>query len=195
MAKRTTDPRDPDLLRLQHRLACVSASAPAALARAQRQLAAYERRRKAELALIHIGWHQLGLAGDQHQETRHSQVRRADAAARGVPEEAAGTSSGDLCRAGREALLRELTASGWQPARKAPRRVRQRQAAETVESVSAKIRALLLDGGYGDEYASSIAQRTWGVDRWEWLGYDELTRLMQMLQIHARRQGRQEPDR
>jgi phage gp16-like protein len=149
-------------------------------------------RRARELAQIHLARAQLGLP----EEVYRALVRLAAGGQQrpdGGVEGGHTDSAGALSAAERGTLLAALRARGWRPRppRRGPR-VRQTRAAAPREGMAAKVRALLLDGGYSDAYADAIAARRLGVARWVWLDYAGLTTLMQMLQIHARRCGRTE---
>ena len=88
----------------------------------------------------------------------------------------------------RQALLAEYRAAGWRPTPKAkPRALAQARATQTKEALASKVRALLLDAGRTDAYANAIARRSFQVERWEWLEWEDLKKLVQMLVIDQQR--------
>lgn len=141
-----------------------------------RGLAAAQAARRADLAKLHIGAKALGLPEDAWGVM-------VSTIARGRT-----TSSGDLTAPERGELLKALAASGWRPrARPAARRTRP---AEAKEALTAKVRALLADAVRPDAYADAIARRRFAVERWEWLDWEALKKLAQMLSIDQRRRAR-----
>lgn len=160
----------------------------------QLQLVEQLQARKRDLAALHIAAQALGL----DEDTRRAQVTRVS---RGRTDSTAGHTAKE-----RRALKREYLGKGWNPQAKRarfsragmagrrgqvqpPRPVRQTVAAETKETLSSKVRALLLDADRADAYANGIAQARFGCERWEWLPYADLRALMLMLAIDAERRG------
>jgi phage gp16-like protein len=151
--------------------------AVAASNRAAERLAASEERRRRHLAQIHIGAKALGLDA----ETYRAQVGRLSGGRC--------ASAGGLTDAERLALLGEYRAAGWRPI--PPRGARRSRPTRTKQGLSEWVRALLADAQRLDDYADSIARKRFDVERWEWLDFEALAKLGQMLQIDARRHGRQ----
>jgi phage gp16-like protein len=147
-------------------------------------------RRRRDLAQIHLARARLGMPEDAYRalvRVAAGGVQRLDGGVDGGHTDSAGA----LAAPERQALLAALRERGWRPRPPAaPRAVRATPAAWSKEAVAGKVRALLLDGGYTDAYADAIAARSLGVARWQWLEYEGLTQLMQMLQIQARRRAR-----
>jgi len=100
------------------------------------------------------------------------------------------TSRTETTAAERAAILRTLRERGFRPRVSARRRaVQTEQAQADKEAMAGKVRALLLDAGRGDAYANGIAKTRFSVPRWEWLTFEQLEALLQMLIIDQTRRA------
>jgi hypothetical protein len=142
----------------------------------QRRVGALRTARTADLVKLHVARKELGIDADIW-----GLMVQGIAAGRTA-------SSGGLTAPERAALLEALLARGFKPRRRPP--VRRTQAPETKEALTDKVRALLLDAGRPDAYADAIARKRFAVERWEWLPWDSLLKLTQMLAIDQRRRAR-----
>lgn len=137
------------------------------------QIAAEEARRKAHLAMIHLAPGKLCIP----QETYRLMVKRISGGRT--------TSARELTDPERLRLLKEFRQSGWKATPHQGARVN--RAPRTKEDAVAWVRALLADAGRLDPYADSIALRSFKVERWEWLDFEQTCKLGQMFIIDARR--------
>jgi phage gp16-like protein len=129
--------------------------------------------RKRDLALIHVGKKALGLSDEDYRAMLWAVARA--------------KSSGDLDAFGRRKVLGHLKSRGFKPQRKG-----RTQPAEGRELLVRKIRALLINdpaGAKEDAYADAIAQRMFKVDRFEWCNPEQLRKIIQALEVDARRRG------
>lgn len=133
------------------------------------------RRRKADLAKVHIGKKALGMDDDAYRAMLRM-VGGVDSAA-------------DLDGAGLSAVIRHMKGLGWRPGYKGAKR-RTTPAKDDRRPMIGKVRAMLAAAGRGDEYADGIARRMFGVDRYEWLPYDQLHKLVTAMVYDAKRHGR-----
>lgn len=124
--------------------------------------------RRADLAKIHLARKQLGM----DEETYRALLARAA----GVDSAAKATA------AGRGRILDEFRRLGWRPRPKG----RPRPASDR-EQLCRKVRAMLMEAGRPDTYADSMAQRMFGIDRFEWLPADKLQKLVAALVYDQRR--------
>ena len=165
----------PDLAALQARLAAGLDADPARAALTER-LAREQARRSRQLAQIHLAAKALDL-------DEHSYRAGIVALSGGRVSSAAG-----LDRREREALLADYQRGGWRPT--LPKGVRATRPARFKVDLTSKVRALLADARRPDAYADAIADRSFGLPRWEWLNWEQLRKLAQMLIIDQRRRGR-----
>lgn len=137
---------------------------------------AAERRTK-DLARIHVAKKQLGLDEEAY---------------RALLERVAGVrSSADLSTAGRSAVLREFARLGFKVMPGKRGHVGRPKGLEARPMLT-KVEALLTDAGRPWNYAHGLAERMFEVKRVEWLGDDQLHRLIAALEIDARRRAQGE---
>lgn len=175
LAKRLSDPAYPENGYLRTDVA-------PQLLEAKRRLREARKRRTADLARLHVARKDLGLDADTWKMTISGLVAGRT------------TSSGALTAVERKTLIGALKARGWTPTRSPGRRVRRFRVPETKEALAGKVRALLLDAGRPDAYADAIASSRFAVERWEWLDWEALKKLMQMLVIDQRRRQKSTGD-
>ncbi len=141
-------------------------------AKLERRIESAEEQRRKDLAAMHILRKEIAIPDDAWRA-------RISAVSQGRTD-----SSADLTRVERRILLREL--SEVHEPRDRPD-LRDTQVADTKDALVRKVRALLGDACRGDAYADAIARSRFAVERWEWLEYPELLKLVQMLVIDQRR--------
>jgi phage gp16-like protein len=101
-------------------------------------------------------------------------------------DEVAGVESArELDAAGRQRVLGHLRERGFQP-RPGQRR---KLPAKDRAPMATKVRAMLADAGRADAYADAMAKRMFKVDRWEWLPFDQLRKLVGALEYDRRRRA------
>ena len=127
-----------------------------------------EPERKRLLAKIHIGRKQLGMDEDTYR--RFLRLKTGE------------TTAKDLTLGELERVVHALQALGARY--KAKRRPRP---AKTKAAMARKIVAMMKDLGYTDRYVDAMAQRMFGVERWEWLDEEQTEKLLAALAIHQRR--------
>lgn len=132
--------------------------------------------RQAELAKIHLARRDLGL----DDPTYRAQISRIS--------DGRTDSAGALTDTERRRLLDEYRAAGWRG--RPPAGVRRTRPAATKAELVSKVRALLADAGRPDAYADRIAEHAFGIERWEWLDWDQTLKLTQMLVIDQQRRAR-----
>lgn len=127
--------------------------------------------RRRDLALIHLAAKDLGLTREDYECLLWSVARVRSAA--------------DLDAFARRKVINHLKSRGFKPRRKG-----RTKPAQGRELLVAKIRALLINGPDGarpDAYADAMAQRMFGVQRFEWCQPDQLRKLIQALEVDKRR--------
>jgi phage gp16-like protein len=130
--------------------------------------------RKVELSKIHIAKKQLCMTDDAY---------------RAMLKMVAGVeSSAALSAVGRSNVLAHMKTLGAE-FRKGNKK-RTRPAADKV-ALTSKIKALLADGKYPDTYGDSMVQHMFGVQRWEWLTPEQMSKLVAALAIHKKRREKQ----
>jgi phage gp16-like protein len=144
----------------------------------QKTLADRMAQRKAGLAKIAMARKALGVPEDAY---RTAVWRLTNGRSR---------SAADMTAAERAALLSEYERAGWRPTKPQGTALRVGQPPRTKAAVTDWVKALLADAGRSDAYADAIARKSFAVERWEWLPWDDLCRLGQMLQIDARRRAK-----
>ena len=139
-------------------------------ARLRQELRQAERKR--HLAKLHIGRKQLKMDEDTYRAMLKEITGKASAK--------------ELSNEELAAVTRHLQYLGARF--KKPRRPRP---AKTKVAMARKIVAMMKDLGYTDRYVDAMAQRMFGVERWEWLDGEQTEKLLAALAIHQRRKERQ----
>lgn len=135
--------------------------------------------RKKEIQLIHIARQQLGWDEDFYRGILWSlgQVR----------------SSTDLSAEGRKKVLAHMKACGFRVEHKKKFVGPRKGVVPSRADMMHKVAALLGTAGRDYAYADAIAKRMYKVDKVEWLSDEKLHKLIGVLSIEARRNGR-DPD-
>ena len=133
--------------------------------------------RRADLAKIHIARQQLGMD---------------DTTYRALLQRVAGvTSSAALDERGRRAVLQALRQLGWQPTA-TPKHGRRPHVARDRQAMLDRIEAHLTEAGRPWNYLQPMVKR-FGVERVEFLTADQLYKVLQMLEMDARRHRKPQP--
>ena len=130
--------------------------------------------RRRELAAIHLGAKALGLDRDVYEDMLFSIARV--------------RSARDLDSGARKRVLDHLRSRGF----KSKRAGRPTPASDRIPMI-AKIRMILAEAGRVDAYADGIAQKMFGVERYEWLPPDQMHKLVSALVYDQRRRAAKEP--
>jgi phage gp16-like protein len=80
-----------------------------------------------------------------------------------------------------------MRSKGFKPVR---RKAQPAKAKKATGPLLKRINALLIKHGRPSTYADSIAKNRFNVDKLEWLDYEQLKKIMQMLSIDDRRRGK-----
>jgi len=128
-------------------------------------------RRQRELAKIHIGAKQLGIEDQAYSDMLWVVARVRSAA--------------DLDEYGRKTVLDHLRACGAVFSRG-----RRTRPSADKKKLIAKVRAYLAEAERPDAYADGMAKKMFGVDRFEWLDFGDLHKLVAALTYDAKRHGR-----
>lgn len=136
----------------------------------RQQINQADRRRNAELGVIHLGAKTLGMEREDYEAMLWTLARVHSAA--------------DLDEHGRRAVIEHLRSRGFKP--RVPR------PAPTVDKARlvAKVQAMLTEAARTDEYADGMARKMFHVEKWGWLSPEQLRRLVAALVYDARRHGR-----
>lgn len=129
--------------------------------------------RRRDLATIHIGAKALGMSREDYESMLWSLVRV--------------KSAGELDAHGRRKVISHLKSRGFKPRRKG-----RSKPAQGRELLVRKVRALLINdpaGARPDAYADAMAQRMFGVERFEWATPDQLRKIIQALEVDKRRRS------
>lgn len=130
-------------------------------------------KRRADLAKIHIARQQLGM----DETTYRAMLQRV----------AGVTSSAQLDGHGRKAVLSALRQLGWQPDT-SPRHGRKPHVANDRQALLSRIEAHLAYAGRPWAYLQPMVKR-FGVERVEFLTAEQLYKVLQMLEVDARRRA------
>jgi len=127
--------------------------------------------RNTELAKIHIAKKQLGLDDDTYKDMLWTVARV--------------RSSKDLDEYGRKKILNHLRSCGAKFKRK-----KRTTPAQDKQALINKIQAMLAEAKRPDEYADGMAKRMFHVERYEWLQWGQLRKIIAALTYDAKRHGR-----
>ncbi len=127
--------------------------------------------RNIELGKIHLGAKQLGLEDNAYRDMLWTIARV--------------RSSADLDEQGRQDVIEHLRRCGA-----VFTRTRRTRPAVGRKKLVSKVRAFLTEAERPDAYADGMAQKMFGVDKFEWLDRDQLSRLVAALTYDAKRHGR-----
>lgn len=127
--------------------------------------------RNIELGKIHLGAKQLGLEDNAYRDMLWTIARV--------------RSSADLDEQGRQDVIEHLQLCGA-----VFTRTRRTRPAQGRKKLVSKVRAFLTEAERPDAYADGMAQKMFGVDKFEWLDRDQLRRLVAALIYDARRHDR-----
>lgn len=134
--------------------------------------------RKAALAQIHIAKKQLGLDDDTYRQMLQSLTGKQSCSGMVISE--------------LKAVLRHLKKCGFK--NKQPRFGQRPNPGVTRQPLMNKVEALLADNGLHWNYAHSMAQRMFKVEKIDWLDPHQLRKLVAALEINVRRQTTRQGD-
>lgn len=126
--------------------------------------------RQRDLIMIHTGKKQLGMDDDVYRSMLWMVARV--------------RSSKDLDVAGRQKVIAHLKSLGAVYKRK---RV---TPPKSKRLLADKVIAMMLALEYSDAYVDGMAQKMFGIERWEWLELEDLNKLMVALAIHQKRKAK-----
>ena len=129
--------------------------------------------RNIELSKIHLAKKQLGMDDDMYRDMLWTVARV--------------RSASDLDEYGRKTVIEHLKRCG---ARFTKSRNKRSTPAKSKAQLIGKIKAMLAEAQRPDEYGDGMAKRMFGVDRYEWLEFDQLRRIVAALVYDARRSNR-----
>lgn len=127
--------------------------------------------RTIELAKIHMAAKQLGMQDDAYRDMLWVVARV--------------RSAKDLDETGRKMVINHLTKCGAVFTQQ-----RRTRPAKDKKKMVKKVRAMLAEAQRPDAYADGMAKNMFGIERFEWLEYGQLHRLVAALVFDATRHGR-----
>lgn len=136
-----------------------------------------DKERKRDLAMIHMAKAKLGMDNDTYRAMLF--------AVAGV------YSAAELGREGRRAVLAEMKKMGFKPKpgkRRYPGRPKNINNTDTGRQLK-KVEALLTEAGRPWEYAHTLANQMFNVEKVQWLRSDQLRRLIAALVYDQTRRG------
>jgi len=127
---------------------------------------------KKKLAVIHIAKAQVGMTDEEYRDLLSGF---------GV------ASSKDLKIGQFDKLMARFEAMGFRTT--STRRRKPKGLPDGKAATMKKIEAIILDMGLSWAYVDSIAKNRFGVDAVQWLEYEDLRKVLQMMIIHQKRRG------